>query len=155
MSTTTTVANVAVHSSLGHFAVLVDGTPLDVGTTVKAKCTLATFRGMLQGVLQRCWVLHGHTSTRAEAEAWAETAAFARRVLARPWALGAEEVARLERRAARRREEERREERRRGERARRKEEAGRERKERVRAWEERREGRRRREERAMDEGALV
>ncbi|GME22706.1 Methyltransferase type 11 [Neofusicoccum parvum] len=156
-STNTTVANVAVRAGPGAFAIAVDGAAVEVGTTVKAKCSLATWRGAVQGVLQRCWVLRGGTA--AEAAAWRETAAFMRGVLARPWVLGADEVRRLERRVAREErraaEEEGRAERKRAERARRKEEFYKERAEKMRVYEEKMEARRRKEELLMNKGALI
>ncbi|KAL0256597.1 hypothetical protein SLS55_008992 [Diplodia seriata] len=159
----TTVPNLTVHTAIGLFSVVAgpDGAaPIDVGTTLKAKCTLGTFRNTIQGVLQRCWVLGStSSSTRAEAEAWRDTAAFMRSVLARPWVLDGEERRRLDGRMAReerrRREEEGRAERKRVERARRKEEFLRERGERRRVYEEKVELRRRKEEVLMNKGALV
>ncbi|KAL1630057.1 hypothetical protein SLS54_000917 [Diplodia seriata] len=159
----TTVPNLTVHTAIGLFSVLTtNNTPINIGTTLKAKCTLGTFRNTIQGVLQRCWVLGGSSttsSTRAEAEAWRDTAAFMRSVLARPWVLDGEERRRLDGRMAReerrRREEEGRAERKRVERARRKEEFLRERGERRRVYEEKVELRRRKEEVLMNKGALV
>ncbi|KKY14846.1 putative ob-fold nucleic acid binding domain [Diplodia seriata] len=157
----TTVPNLTVHTAIGLFSVLTtNNTPINIGTTLKAKCTLGTFRNTIQGVLQRCWVLGStSSSTRAEAEAWRDTAAFMRSVLARPWVLDGEERRRLDGRMAkeerRRREEEGRAERKRVERARRKEEFLRERGERRRVYEEKVELRRRKEEVLMNKGALV
>lgn len=161
----TTVDNLVVRSAIGVFEVLVGGVPVDIGTTIKAKATLGTFRGAVQGVLQRCWVLRGRggagssSSTRDEAAEWLGTATFMLSVLAKPWVLNADDVRRLERRLAReekqRRDEERRAERRRAERARRKEEVYRERREKMRVYEEKVERRRRQEEVLMNKGALV
>ncbi|KAK0658654.1 hypothetical protein DIS24_g4586 [Lasiodiplodia hormozganensis] len=161
----TTVDNLIVRSAIGVFEVLVGGVPVDIGTTIKAKATLGTFRGAVQGVLQRCWVLRGNgaggssSSTRDEAAEWLGTATFMLSVLAKPWVLSADDIRRLERRLAReekqRRDEERRAERKRAERARRKEEVYRERREKVRVYEEKVERRRRQEEVLMNKGALV
>lgn len=164
----TTVDNLVVRSAIGVFEVLVGGIPIDIGTTIKAKATLGTFRGAMQGVLQRCWVLRGHggagnggssSSTRDEAAEWLGTATFMLSVLAKPWVLSADDIRRLERRLAQeekqRRDEERRAERKRAERARRKEEVYRERREKVRVYEEKVERRRRQEEVLMNKGALV
>ncbi|KAF4542509.1 Ob-fold nucleic acid binding domain [Lasiodiplodia theobromae] len=163
----TSVDNLVVRSAIGVFEVLVGGVPIDIGTTIKAKATLGTFRGAMQGVLQRCWVLRGHggagnggsSSTRDEAAEWLGTATFMLSVLAKPWVLSADDIRRLERRLAReekqRRDEERRAERKRAERARRKEEVYRERREKVRVYEEKVERRRRQEEVLMNKGALV
>ncbi|KAL1635440.1 hypothetical protein SLS58_010249 [Diplodia intermedia] len=182
-SSNTTVPNLTVHTAIGLFSVVADGAPVDVGTTLKAKCTLGTFRNTVQGVLQRCWVLGGgnggggnggggngggggggsvssiSSSTRAEVDAWRDTAVFMRSVLARPWVLDEGERrgldARMAREERRRREEEGRAEGRRKERARRKEEFLRERGERRRVYEEKVELRRRKEEVLMNKGALV
>lgn len=147
----TAVANLSIASRAGVFDVLVDDTPLDVGTVVKAKCTLSAFRGARQLELQRISVVRG---TADEVRAWAELAAFRRAVLRRPWVLSAEEVARLK--AEVRREERRRGERRRAgaEREARRAERRRVYAEKVRVYEEGVERRRRKEEVMFDAGAL-
>ncbi|OJD36639.1 ob-fold nucleic acid binding domain [Diplodia corticola] len=152
-TTLTTAADVTVRSAIGLFEVAAHGARVGVGSTLKAKCTLGTFRGATQGVLRRCWVLP--PGTRGEAAEWRGTAAFMRGVLAAPWVLGAAEREGLEGRWVREREREReREEVGRREREGRERRRG-ERGERARRREERREGRRRKEEVLMNGGALV
>ncbi|KAK7703780.1 hypothetical protein SLS57_010743 [Botryosphaeria dothidea] len=153
----TTIANVVVQSAIGTFEILVDGVRIEIGTTLKAKCTLSVFRGTMQGVLQRCWVLRA--GTKDEMDGWRETAAFMRGVLARPWALSEDELRRLEKRIAKeekhRRGEERRTERKRTEKAKRKQEFYKDRAEKLKAYEEKLDLRRRKEEVLMNKGALV
>ncbi|KAH7136000.1 hypothetical protein B0J11DRAFT_176520 [Dendryphion nanum] len=78
----TVLDNVEVISRLGAFEVTVDHHPLDIGTVIKAKCTLSEFRGQKQLELKRVWIV---PTTDEEVRAWAETAAFKRDVLSIPW----------------------------------------------------------------------
>jgi Skp family chaperone for outer membrane proteins len=73
---------------LGIFEVVVDDQPLDIGSVVKAKCTISEFRGNKQLELQRISVI---TTTDEEARAWAETAAFKQAVLSCPWHISSAE----------------------------------------------------------------
>jgi hypothetical protein len=76
--------NVHVISQLGVFDVMVDNQSLEIGTVVKAKGTISEFRGIKQLDLKRIWVV---TTTDEEAQAWAETAAYKREILSKPWHL--------------------------------------------------------------------
>jgi hypothetical protein len=81
-SSNTKISNLDIICRFGIFDVVVDGQPLDIGSVVKAKCTISEFRGNKQLELQRISVI---TTTDEEARAWAETAAFKQAVLSRPW----------------------------------------------------------------------
>ncbi|KAH5581795.1 hypothetical protein HBI24_129810 [Parastagonospora nodorum] len=83
-SSRTTLENVNVISQLGVFEVMVDSQSLEIGTVVKAKGTISEFRGIKQLDLKRIWVV---TTTDEEAQAWAETAAYKREILSKPWHL--------------------------------------------------------------------
>ncbi|CAN9141392.1 unnamed protein product [Alternaria sp. RS040] len=87
-SSNTKVSNLNIVSRLGIFEVVVDDQPLDIGSIVKAKCTISEFRGNKQLELQRISVI---TTTDEEARAWAETAAFKQTVLSRPWHISSAE----------------------------------------------------------------
>ncbi|OCL07937.1 hypothetical protein AOQ84DRAFT_354732, partial [Glonium stellatum] len=89
----TTVDNVNVVAELGVFEVVVDGCNLDIGTIIKAKCTISEFRGNKQLDLKRVSLVR---STDEEAQAWAEMAAFRQNVLAKPWVLSEEELKRID-----------------------------------------------------------
>ncbi|OCK78360.1 hypothetical protein K432DRAFT_302162 [Lepidopterella palustris CBS 459.81] len=80
----TTVSNVHVAIRRGVFEVEVDGQNLDIGTVIKAKCTIAEFRGNKQLELKRVSVVR---STDEEVRAWAETARFRKDVLEKSWVL--------------------------------------------------------------------
>jgi hypothetical protein len=87
-SSNTKVSNLNIVSRLGIFEVVVDDQPLDIGSVVKAKCTISEFRGNKQLELQRISVI---TTTDEEARAWAETAAFRQTILSRPWHISSAE----------------------------------------------------------------
>lgn len=87
-SSRTTIENVEIISRLGIFEVMVDKQPLDIGSVLKAKCTISEFRGIKQLELKRVSVV---TTTNEEAQAWAETAAFHKKVLAKPWHISSSE----------------------------------------------------------------
>ncbi|KAF2003608.1 hypothetical protein P154DRAFT_543685 [Amniculicola lignicola CBS 123094] len=78
----TVVDNVDVITRPGIFKVAVDGRPLDLGTVIKAKGTLAEFRGNKQLELKRISIVD---TTDEEAQAWSEAAEFKRDVLSIPW----------------------------------------------------------------------
>ncbi|KAF2737101.1 hypothetical protein EJ04DRAFT_431724 [Polyplosphaeria fusca] len=84
----TVVDNVHVVSRLGVFEVTVNHQPLDIGTVIKAKCTISEFRSQKQLELKRVWIVR---TTNEEAEAWAETAAWKKQVLSTPWRLTSRE----------------------------------------------------------------
>jgi hypothetical protein len=87
-SSNTKISNLNIVSRLGVFEVVVDDQPLDIGSVVKAKCTISEFRGNKQLELQRISVI---TTTDEEVRAWAETAAFKQTVLSRPWHISSAE----------------------------------------------------------------
>lgn len=78
----TMIENVNVYSGLGNFSVQVDGHEVDIGTVIKVKGTISTFRGNKQVELKRIWLVK---STNEEAKAWLETAKFKKEVLSVPW----------------------------------------------------------------------
>lgn len=78
----TTVSNVNVISQFGVFEITIDHQNLNIGTVLKAKGTIAEFRGVKQLELKRVQIV---SSTDEEARAWAETAAFKVEVLSLPW----------------------------------------------------------------------
>jgi len=84
----TDVKNLQVHSYLGCFELVVDGKGLDIGTVVKAKCTISSFRDTRQLVLKRISIIK---NTNEEVAAWRETAGFKKDVLSKPWVLTSEE----------------------------------------------------------------
>jgi hypothetical protein len=88
----TMIDNVNVISQCGVFEVMVDQQPLDIGTVVKAKCTIFELWGRKQLEMKRVWVV---TDTNEEAQAWAETAAFKQEVLATPWHISSTEHKRI------------------------------------------------------------
>lgn len=77
----TMIDNVNIVSRLGVFDVSINEQQVDIGTVIKAKCTISEFRGQKQLEMKRVWIVK---STNEEARAWAETAAF-KRVLDVPW----------------------------------------------------------------------
>ncbi|KAK5020927.1 hypothetical protein LTR16_012519, partial [Cryomyces antarcticus] len=87
------VENVKVRAQLGVFDVLVDGKILDIGTVIKARCTLGSFRGVRQLELKRVALVH---TTDEEARAWADLADFKQDVLSKPWVLTSAELKNLE-----------------------------------------------------------
>jgi len=87
-SSNTEIDNVGVISRLGVFEVTVDKQPLDIGSVLKAKCTISEFRGIKQLDLKRVSVV---STTNEEAKAWAETAAFKQQILSRPWHISSAE----------------------------------------------------------------
>ncbi|KAF2021053.1 hypothetical protein BU24DRAFT_416727 [Aaosphaeria arxii CBS 175.79] len=80
----TEVDNVDVISHFGVFEVLVDRHRIDIGSVIKVKGTISEFRQQKQVELKRIWVV---SNTNEEVRAWAETAAFKREVLSKPWHL--------------------------------------------------------------------
>ncbi|KAF2130652.1 hypothetical protein P153DRAFT_288630 [Dothidotthia symphoricarpi CBS 119687] len=86
--TSTQIDNVNVISQFGVFEVTVDHVCLDIGSVIKAKGTISEFRGIKQLELKRIWVI---STTNEEAQAWAETAAYKKKVLSTPWHIGSSE----------------------------------------------------------------
>jgi Telomere regulation protein Stn1 len=85
----TVISNVTFRNSLGNFDIDIDGTLVDIGTVVKAKCTLEFFRGTMQLVLQRISIAK---TTSEEVKAWKEIAQWKTGVLSQPWRLSAAEL---------------------------------------------------------------
>ena len=65
----------------------------DIGTVVKLKGTLDSFRNTRQVRLERAWIVR---DTNEEAKAWAETASWHRDVLSKPWMLSARKRAEID-----------------------------------------------------------
>jgi len=80
----TTVDNVDVHVNLGFVTLQIGGKAIDVGTIIKAKGVISTFRDVRQLELKLVAVVH---DTNAEAACWVDTARWKRDVLSRPWEL--------------------------------------------------------------------
>ncbi|KAF2203364.1 hypothetical protein GQ43DRAFT_390210 [Delitschia confertaspora ATCC 74209] len=148
----THITNVNVVSDFGIFDVTIDGRLVDIGTVLKAKCTLSEFRGNKQLELKRVSIIE---STNEEAKAWAETAAFKRDVLMTPWHISKRqhENIRKEIKAERKKEEE--YERKKREHEARKKLRKREYDEYMKKWYEKHERERRKEELVMNSGALI
>lgn len=80
----TLVDNLDVHTSLGVTSVYINKEPIEVGTVVKAKGTLDSFRNTRQLKLERIWIVK---DTNDEVKAWSETANWKRDTLSKPWVL--------------------------------------------------------------------
>jgi hypothetical protein len=80
----TTVDNVNVHVEMSVPSLEVDSKAVDIGSIVKIRGTLSVFRNTRQLELKRMSVIN---DTNAEVKAWAETAAWKRDVLSKPWKL--------------------------------------------------------------------
>lgn len=89
----TTVDNVNLRSGIGAEGVLVDGVELDIGMTVKVKCTISKFREIRQLELERISIVR---DTNDEVKAWFELAAFRTEILSKPWELAPAKVKKLE-----------------------------------------------------------
>jgi hypothetical protein len=149
----TTVSNLDINVAIGYDSeIKIDGQTVDIGSVVKVKCTIGSFRGVKQLELKRCSVIK---DTTEEVAAWESMAQFKRDVLAGPWVLSAADQVdldvQLQQEAMREQEEEKRE--RRSQRALEKREE--QRAEKRRAREEERELRRQAAERRYNHGALI
>ena len=71
-------------------------TPFSLGSIIKAKGSITTFRGIRQLSLERIFMVK---DTAEEARCWAENTAFTRDVLEKPWVVGDEEERKWRRRA--------------------------------------------------------
>lgn len=80
----TVVDNVNVDVSLGIPSVRINNESTGIGTIMKAKGTLDSFRKTRQLKLERAWIVK---DTNEEAKAWSETAQWRRDVLSKPWVL--------------------------------------------------------------------
>ncbi|KAF1829141.1 hypothetical protein BDW02DRAFT_182736 [Decorospora gaudefroyi] len=92
-SSNTAIDNVNIISRCGVFDVTVDNQALDIGSVVKAKCTISEFRGIKQLELKRVSLI---ATTNEEAQAWAEAAAFKQDILSRPWHVSPEKQKEIE-----------------------------------------------------------
>lgn len=99
---TTLVDNLDCNIDLGELKVRIDRQPVDIGTVVKAKGTIDTFRQQRQLKLERIRVVK---DTNEEAKAWRETAAQKANVLSKPWVLTDEKKAEVDLKLARERAE--------------------------------------------------
>ncbi|KAF1991801.1 hypothetical protein K402DRAFT_321703 [Aulographum hederae CBS 113979] len=90
----TEVDNVNLLTGIGYEDVEIDGEIIDIGTVLTARCSLDTFRGVRQAVLQRVSIVK---STEEEARAWEQLAKFRRDVLAKPWVLSEAAMASFDR----------------------------------------------------------
>jgi hypothetical protein len=88
----TQIENVRIISQLGVFEVMVGNQALDIGSVIKAKCTISEFRGVKQLEIKRVWVIN---TTNEELQAWAEVATFKRDVLSKPWHLSTVEARKI------------------------------------------------------------
>lgn len=80
----TSVENLSVRVHFGLATVLIDGRVVEIGTVIKTKGTLDSFRDSRQLQLNRVWIMK---DTNAESKAWAEVASWKRDVLSEPWVL--------------------------------------------------------------------
>ena len=88
----TTVSNVNIDSPIGKFEVRIDGETVDIGTVIRVKCTITTFRGKNQLDLQRASIIR---TTKKESLAWEEVARW-KRIISKPWTLSVRELRRFE-----------------------------------------------------------
>jgi hypothetical protein len=91
----TNIKNVEVISALGQFSVLLDGSELDIGSVVKAKCTLRRWRNEMQLQIERVSLIR---DTNEEVKGWAETSRYRAEVLGMPWVLSKQEMKAFDRR---------------------------------------------------------
>lgn len=148
----TTVGNLNVVAQVGIFEVVVDGQNLDIGTVIKAKCTITEFRGNKQLDLKRISIMR---TTDEEAQAWADTAAFRQNVLAKPWVLSPKELKRIEKGLKVQRKKEKEHQRLKAEHEARKWARRRVRDRKIAEWGQKAEKKRRKEEFIMNHGALI
>lgn len=90
---TTLVDSLDVHVSLGTTRIEVEKQAVDIGTVVKAKGTIETFRQQRQLKLERIRIVK---DTNEEAQAWKETAAYKIDTLSKPWVLTAAKKAEID-----------------------------------------------------------
>lgn len=84
----TLVENLDVHVILGIPTIYINKQRIEIGSIIKAKGTLDSFRNTRQLKLERIWVVK---DTSEEVKAWSETASWKRDVLSEPWVLTKEE----------------------------------------------------------------
>lgn len=140
----TEVDNVSVHVDLGLPMLFLEKKPVELGSVVKVKGTIDTFRDVRQLELQRLFTVK---DTNMEAKAWSEVAQWKRDILSRPWVLSQAERDAVD-------EKSRVDERKERERAKRKRELSGRVSDKKRRHDEKRECRRKKEEARYDAGAL-
>lgn len=89
----TVIDNLDVPVSMGIPSLVVDRERVELGTPVRVRGTLSTFRGVRQIELKRIKVLR---ATGEEVKAWAETATWTREVLRTPWVLSREALEKVD-----------------------------------------------------------
>jgi len=90
----TQTADLTVHiNAFSDNSILLSSQPITLGTTLKAKGTLSTFRNTFQLNLLRAFVVK---DIDTEVEVWEGYSEFCRQVLAEPWVVSPEEVRKLE-----------------------------------------------------------
>ena len=146
------MGNLNVIAQVGIFEVVVDGQTLDIGTVIKAKCTITEFRRNKQLDLKRISIVR---TTDEEAQAWADTAAFRQNVLAKPWVLSPKELKRIEKVLKVQRKKEKEHQRLKAEHEARKWARRRARDRKIAEWGQKAEKKRRKEEVIMNHGALI
>lgn len=88
----TIVSNVNILTAPGLLAVEIDGTQIDIGTVIEARCTVTTYRGTKQLDLKRVKILR---STKGEANAWLEISKW-KKIISVPWTLTKPALRRLD-----------------------------------------------------------
>lgn len=94
---TTLVDNLDVRVNFGNPRVEIDKQRVDIGSVVKAKGTIDTFRSQRQIKLERIRLVK---DTNEEARAWAATAAWKANTLSKPWVLADAKKAEIDQRLA-------------------------------------------------------
>ena len=148
----TTVDNVNVHVKLGTFDVEVDGQILDVGSIVKAKCTIDEWKGVKQLDLAKIKVIR---STAEEINEWEEVAKWKREILDQPWVLDDKHLVEMEKKDRDQRQKQLDDQKKAEEKKRIHLAKKRERQQKQKEYEEKWERRRRKEEIMMNAGALI
>lgn len=80
----TSIDNLSIESRIGVLDVIIDGKIVDIGTVIKAKCTIGSWYGEKQLELKRVSIMK---DTNEEVAAWRALAAFKQHVLSKPWVL--------------------------------------------------------------------
>jgi len=148
----TTVDNVNVHVKLGTFDVEVDGQILDIGSIVKAKCTIDEWKGVKQLDLAKIKVIR---SMAEEINEWEEVAKWKREILDQPWVLDDKHLVEMEKKDRDQRQKQLDDQKKAEEKKRIHLAKKRERQQKQKEYEEKWERRRRKEEVMMNAGALI
>jgi len=80
----TVIDNLDAHVKFGAPSLFIDKNSVDIGSIIKAKGTIDSFRNTRQLKLERVSVVK---DTSEEVEAWASTSAWKRNVLSKPWVM--------------------------------------------------------------------